>query len=81
MFVASPQRALYRSKPKAVDPSTAAELAELRAEATRQTKLSDRYRAEATSAKKKLHIATSELGEARQRIAQLEKTLKRKAAK
>ena len=81
MFVASPQRALYRSKPKTVDPSTAAAIAALRAEVTRQTKLSDRYRTEATNAKKKLHTVTSELAEAQRRIASLEKTLKRKAAK
>lgn len=75
MLVASPQRALYQSKPKAIDPSATAQITRIAAELSRATKLVERYRKEARTAAKKLHAQEGELKTANKRIAELERLL------
>ena len=76
MLVASPQRALYQRKPKATDPSAAAQITRVMGELVRATKLAERYRKESRNAAKKLHAQETELKKANRRIAELERSLK-----
>lgn len=75
MLVASPQSALYRSKPKAIDPSASEQITRIMGELSRATKLVERYRKDARNAAKKLHAEETELKTANRRIAELERSL------